>query len=111
MVHRLVFEDREDRFRAIEERMARTIQIGAAQSVEDARVGLLGELMDLLARRPARSTTGSPQDGSRGRLRLRCDSWGSIPRAKIVSSRASMLGPPSAFFTSVLKLNPGRWPS
>ena len=36
---------------------------------------------------------------------------GSMPRAKSVSRRASMLGRPSARFTSVLKLNAGKWPS
>jgi hypothetical protein len=34
-----------------------------------------------------------------------------MPRAKSVSSRASMLVPPSARFTSVLKLKAGRCPS
>ena len=43
--------------------------------------------------------------------RASVDSWGSIPRAKRRSRRASMLGPPRAFLTSVLKLKPGRCPS
>ena len=38
-------------------------------------------------------------------------SGGSMPRAKSRSEPGSMLEPDSAFFTSVLKLKAGRWPS
>ena len=54
VVHRFVLEDREHRFRAIEQRMSRAVQIRVAERVEHAAVRLLGERVHLVARGPAR---------------------------------------------------------
>ena len=104
-MHRLVLEDREHGLGAIEQRMAGPLQIAVQDRVEHLAIGLVRERANVVARwaTAARSCPPLPRPSAARRY-----SCGSIPRANITSSRASMLGPPSAFLTSVLKLNAGR---
>ena len=59
LVHGLVFEDREDRIRAIEERMTGNVDIGMCQRVQHQRVGGLDERSHARPVRPGewRATT------------------------------------------------------
>ena len=52
-MHRLVLEDGEHRFGAIEQRMARHVEVGVRERVDHAPVGFGGKLVDLVAARPA----------------------------------------------------------
>ena len=52
LMHRLVLEDGEDRFGAIEQRVTGHIEVGIRQRVEHAPVRFVGEAGDLLAARP-----------------------------------------------------------
>ena len=101
LVHRLVLEDREHRLGAMQQRIAWAIEIGRVPA-HRAPAG-----------RPPRRIAGpSCATGhGDGRCRPVCSSEGSMPRANSVSSAGSMLAPPSARLTSVLKLKAGRWPS
>ena len=61
LVHRLVLEDGVGRLGAIEQRMSGPIEILVPQRRDDAPVGLVRELADLGARRPAVAIVGSPR--------------------------------------------------
>ena len=53
-MHRLVLENREHRFAAIEQRVARAIDVGIREGAEHLMIRFLGELMHDLPRRPRR---------------------------------------------------------
>ena len=48
-MHRLVLEDGEDRFGAIEQRIARPIDVGVQQRVDHLPIGLVGKPMHFVA--------------------------------------------------------------
>ena len=58
LVHRLVLEDREHRFGAIEQRMARLLDVGVRERVDHLAIGFVGELR--ARRRAPASRRGRP---------------------------------------------------
>jgi hypothetical protein len=51
-MHRFVLEDREDRFGAVEQRMARLLDVGVEERVNHLTVCLVCKLLDHVARGP-----------------------------------------------------------
>ena len=105
LVHGLVLQDAEGRFGAVEEEMARLIDVALLERVDHLAIDLGRKMTDHFA---CAATDGVQRCSP---LPADCDSCRSIPRAKSVSSRGSMLGRPRPRLTRVLKLNAGRWPS
>jgi len=67
LVHRLVFEDGVDGLPLVEQRVSALLDGSVRQDVEDARVALIGEALDLVARGPFEASAIG------GRLVLRID--------------------------------------
>ncbi len=99
LVHHLVLEDREDRLRAIEQRMARLIDIRVQDRVDHLTIRFVGKGANLVASRPAIVPSCLSCPSAARPLAPTVVSCGSIPRANSVSSRASMLGRPRPFLT------------
>ncbi len=62
-MHRFVLEDREGGFRAIEQRMARLIEVGVLERIEHLTVGFSRKALDEVARGPPFPRI--PHDGGR----------------------------------------------
>ena len=100
LVHRLVLEDREERLALDEQRMVGPIDIVVRERVDHAAIRFVANARDRRA-----AATPDRRVRSRGLRLVRIDAAGEHRLQPRVDAR-----PPSAFFTSVLKLKPGRWP-